>query len=102
MKDSLYRLNSDVLESHCTIRPFNVAGGVSFLLVLHLWYWGMRFVHHDVRIFVLQEVTHTMVKQSILGYIKCWPMWAVDDKLISTLAVVSHKVILWTRTSDRM
>ena len=34
-----------------------------------------------------------MVKQAILGHIKCWSMWAVDEKLISVLAVVGHKVI---------
>ena len=34
-----------------------------------------------------------MVKQTSLGHLKCWPMWAVDDKLISILDVVGHKVI---------
>ena len=41
MKYLLYWLTSDVLELPCTIRPFYIAGGVSFLLVLHLWYWEM-------------------------------------------------------------
>ena len=34
-----------------------------------------------------------MVKQDSLGHTKCWPMWAVDDKLISILAILGHKVI---------
>ena len=34
-----------------------------------------------------------MVRQTSLGHIKCWPLWAVDDKLISILAVVGHRVI---------
>ena len=34
-----------------------------------------------------------MVKQTSLGNIKCWPLWSVDDKLISILAVVGHRVI---------
>ena len=49
MEDLLYRLTSDELESPYTISPFYIAGGVSFLIVLHLWYWGMGVVHHDVR-----------------------------------------------------
>ena len=38
MEDSLYQLTSDVLELPCTISPFYIAGGVYFLIVLHLWY----------------------------------------------------------------
>ena len=34
-----------------------------------------------------------MVKHTSLGHLKCWPLWAVDDKLISILAVVGHRVI---------
>ena len=34
-----------------------------------------------------------MVKQTSLGHLKCWTLWAVDEKLISILAVVGHKVI---------
>ena len=34
-----------------------------------------------------------MVKKTSLGHIKCWPLWNLDDKLISILAVVGHKVI---------
>ena len=34
-----------------------------------------------------------MIKQISLGHLKCWLLWAVDDKLISILAVVGHKVI---------
>ena len=62
MKDSLYWFTSNMLELPCTISPFYVAGGVSFHLVLHLWYGGMQVVHYDVRVFVLQEMTHAMVE----------------------------------------
>ena len=53
MEDSIYQLTIDVLEFSCTINPFYIAGGVSLLLVLNLWYWGIGTVHHDVRVFVL-------------------------------------------------
>ena len=93
MKGFLYWLTIDVLESPFTISPFNITGGISFILVLHLCYWEMQVVHHDVRILVLYEVLHIMVKQTGLGHLKCWLMWSVYDKLISILAVVGHKVI---------
>ena len=75
------------------IRPFYIAVSVSFLLVLHLWYWGLRVVHHDVCILVLLEVSHVMVKKTILGHLKCWPLWDVYEKLITILAILGHKVI---------
>ena len=53
MEDSIYWLNSDVLEAPCMISPFYIMGGVSFLLVLHLWYVGMGVVHQDVRVLIL-------------------------------------------------
>ena len=34
-----------------------------------------------------------MVKETSLGHLKCWPLWDADDKLISILAVVDHRVI---------
>ena len=34
-----------------------------------------------------------MVKQTSLGHLKCWPLWAVDEKIISISAVVGHRVI---------
>ena len=91
-----------MLESPCTTNPSHIAGGVSFLLVLHLWYWGMQVVHHDVCILVLLEVPQIMVKYTSLGHLKCWPLWAVDDKIVSILAVVGHTVFLWTRPKDMM
>ena len=36
-----------------TISPCYITGGVSFLLFLHLWYWGMGVVNQDVRVLVL-------------------------------------------------
>ena len=35
-----------------------------------------------------------MVKQNSLGHLKCLPLWAVDDKLISILAAVGHNMII--------
>ena len=83
-------------------QPIFGVGGVYFLIFLRLWYGGMQVVHHDVCIFVLQEVPHVMVKQTRLGHLKCWTLWDVDEKTISILAVVGHKVIEWTRPRDRM
>ena len=34
-----------------------------------------------------------MVKQTSLGHLKCSPLWAVDDKLVSISAVIGHMVI---------
>ena len=53
MKDSLYRMTTDVLKLPCTISLFYIVEGVSFILALHLWYWGIQVVHHDVRVLVL-------------------------------------------------
>ena len=53
MEDSLYRLTSDILELPCTTRPFYIAGGLSFLLVLQLWYLGMGVVYQNMHILVL-------------------------------------------------
>ena len=82
-----------MLESTFTISPFNVEGGVSFILVLNLWYGGMRVVHHDVSVFVIQEVNHITLKQTILGNLKCWHLWSADDKILSILAVVGQNLI---------
>ena len=42
-----------------------------------------------------------MVEQTILGHLKCWTLWDVDDKLISILDVVSHKVIFLDQTKGQ-
>ena len=34
-----------------------------------------------------------MVKHTSLGHLKFWPLWDVDDKLISISAVIGHRVI---------
>ena len=34
-----------------------------------------------------------MLKQTSLGNLKCWTLWAVDDKLVSISAVIGHRVI---------
>ena len=62
----------------------------------------MQVIHHDLYVFVLDEVPYIMVKKTSLGNLKCWPLWDVDDNLISFLAVVGHKVIFWTRPRYRM
>ena len=40
MKDFIYRLTSNVLESPFAISSFYVAGGVSFIIFFYLWYGG--------------------------------------------------------------
>ena len=42
-----------------------------------------------------------MVKETILSYLKCWPLLAVDDKLISILAVVGHRVIFMDQAKGK-
>ena len=34
-----------------------------------------------------------MIEKTSLGNIECWPLWAVNDKLISISAVIGHRVI---------
>ena len=34
-----------------------------------------------------------MVKQTIPGHLKCWPLWALDEKIISISDVVGHRAI---------
>ena len=34
-----------------------------------------------------------MIEKTSLGHIECWPLWAVNDKLISISDVVGHRVI---------
>ena len=34
-----------------------------------------------------------MVKQASLSHLKLWPLWVVNDKLISISAVVGHRVV---------
>ena len=34
-----------------------------------------------------------MVKQTSLGHLEYWPLWAVDDKIISISAAIGHRVI---------
>ena len=53
----------------------------------------MGVIHQDVRILFIYEVPHIMVKQTSIGHLKCWPLWDVDDKLISISAVVGHRAI---------
>ena len=62
----------------------------------------MRVVHHGVRVLVLYEVPRIMLKQTILGNLKFWPLWDVDDKLIFVLAVVDHRVAFCTNPKDRI
>ena len=34
-----------------------------------------------------------MIENTSLCNLECWPLWAVNDKLISILAVIGHRVI---------
>ena len=34
-----------------------------------------------------------MVKQTSLGHLKCWPLWDMDDKLISISTAVGDRMI---------
>ena len=34
-----------------------------------------------------------MIEKTSLGHLECWPLWAVNDKLISISAVIGHRVI---------
>ena len=42
-----------------------------------------------------------MVKQTSLGHLKCWPLWAMDDKLVSISAVVGHRVIFLDQAKEQ-
>ena len=46
-----------------------------------------------MRVFVIYEVPHIMVKQTSFGNLKFWTLWDVDEKLISILNVVGHRLI---------
>ena len=43
-----------------------------------------------------------MIENTSLSHLEFWPLWAVNDKLISISAVVGHRVIFWTSPRDRM
>ena len=34
-----------------------------------------------------------MIKNTSLGHLECWPLWAVNENIISILAVIGHRVI---------
>ena len=42
-----------------------------------------------------------MVKQTSLGHLKCWNLWAVYDKLISILDYVGHRVIFMDQAEGK-
>ena len=54
-----------------------------------------------MRVFVLEEVTHIMVKKTRLGHPKCWLLLDVDDKIIQILAVVGHKDIFMDKAEGQ-
>ena len=41
-----------------------------------------------------------MVKYISLGHLKCWPLWAVDDKIISVSAVIDYRVIFLDQAKE--
>ena len=75
-------------------KPFLFHGRYIISYCTALVVWGNVSRSPDVHVFVLKEVPHIIIKQTILGHLKCWPLWDVDDKLISILDVVGHKIIL--------
>ena len=42
-----------------------------------------------------------MVKKISLDHLKCWPLWAVDDKFIPISAVVGHRVIFMDQAKGK-
>ena len=61
------------------------------ILFLHLWYEGAWIIHYDLRaISVFEKVAHTVVEYTILGHIKYWFLWDMNEKLITVLTVISH------------
>ena len=46
-------------------------------------------------------MSNIILKQTILGHLKCWPLWAVDNKIISILAVVGHEVIFMDQSEGQ-
>ena len=34
-----------------------------------------------------------MIEKTSLGHLECWPLWDVNEKLISISAVIGHRVI---------
>ena len=34
-----------------------------------------------------------MIENTSLSHLECWPLWAVNEKLISISAVIGHRVI---------
>ena len=42
-----------------------------------------------------------MIKNTSLGHLECWPLWSVNDKLISVSAVIGHRVIFLDQTKGQ-
>ena len=42
-----------------------------------------------------------MIKNTSLGHLECWPLWAVNENLISILAVIGHRVIFLDQTKGQ-
>ena len=34
-----------------------------------------------------------MIEKTSLVHLECWPLWAVNNKLVSVSAVIGHRVI---------
>ena len=60
-----------------------------FLILLHMWYGGAQIIHQDVHIlFICEKVPHVLVEETSLFRLKCWSLWATNEKLIPILNVV--------------
>ena len=42
-----------------------------------------------------------MIEKTSLGHLECWPLWAVNDKLIFISAVIGHRVIFMDQAKEQ-
>ena len=79
-----------MLELTCVIIPLYITDSVSFILSLHLWYWGAQTTYHDVRVIIFVNVPNIVVEETSLGHLECCTMWDVNEKFIPILTVLGH------------
>ena len=65
--------------------------GVLFIIFLYLCYRAALIIHHDVRIILIfEKVPHVVVEETSLGHLEFRLLWAMNEKFIPILTVVSH------------
>ena len=58
-------------------------GRCNVFIFLHFWDGIVWIIHHDALIiFVFEKVTRIVVKDTSLGHLKCWSVWAMSGKFI--------------------